>query len=145
MTTPDRRSSADVEAWFISHADHANLPTLTALCDVVDGISDRVRCEIKWNAPSYALTDHFATTGLAPSGGVRLVLHTGAAKRETPLGLRNEVADPTGLLRWNDQDRATVMFLSVTEVAVAREPLSRIITRWIELTQSGEPGSDAQR
>ena len=50
---------------------------LAELCRIIASSDPRVRAEIKWNAPSFAIDDHFATTGMLKAGGVRLVLHTG--------------------------------------------------------------------
>lgn len=129
-----RRSEA-VDRWFASHRDEADLLTLIALCETIEAADPRLRGEIKWNAPSYAITDHCATTGLVPKGGVRLVRHAGAVKRETPIDLRSAIEDPEGLLEWKDRDRAVVTFHSVEQVRAASPALARILATWVELTQ----------
>ncbi|GAB2568141.1 DUF1801 domain-containing protein [Leucobacter ruminantium] len=134
--TVSKRGDRSVAAWFEEHSDHPDLPVLLALCDRIDRVDPRLICEIKWNAPSYAIVDHFATTGLVPKGGVRLVLHCGAVKRETPLRLRGGIPDTSGLLDWRGHDRATATFRTVAEVDVAGEALEAIIGEWILLTQT---------
>ena len=71
----------------------------------------------------------------SPTGGVRLVLHSGAVKREVPVQLRGVVEDATGLLVWKGPDRAVATFRSVEEVQAHSGALTRILQRWIELTQ----------
>lgn len=142
--TVSRRGDRGVAAWFDAHAEHPDLPVLTALCELIERVDPRLICEIKWNAPSYAIADHFATTGLAPKGGVRLVLHCGVAKRESPLRLRGGIPDATGLLEWRGGDRATVTFRTADEVNAVREELAAIIGEWIALTQvPGETAADS--
>lgn len=126
-----RRDGRGVVAWFEQHAEHPDLPALVALCDLIEASDDRLVCEIKWNAPSYAITDHFATTGLAPKGGVRLVLHRGAAVRNGTPDLRSGITDATGLLDWRGDDRAIAMFRSAEEVRDSGDALRAILVEWI--------------
>ncbi len=130
-----RSAHTPVDMWLTRSANDPRLPALTALCEIIEASDPRIVGEIKWNAPSYRIVDHFATTGLAPKSGVRLVLHTGAKKRDEPLTI--QVDDPLELLDWKAPDRAVAMFRTLEEVAAARDALEAILTRWIDQTQGG--------
>lgn len=129
------RNSPAIAAWFDARMQHKDLPTLTSLCEVLESADPRMRCEIKWNTPSYLISDHFATTGIMPKGGVRLVLHSGATRREVSVRLRDAIEDPSGTLDWKDEDRAILVFHSSEEVDAAQHALTPILRQWIELTQ----------
>ena len=92
-----------------------------------------MRAEIKWNAPSFTIDDHFATTGIVKTGGVRLVLHTGA--RRTGPARPLAIDDPQKLLEWKDADRAVVVFADEGDVRRNEQALTVILTEWIAQTQ----------
>ncbi|RIJ44967.1 DUF1801 domain-containing protein, partial [Clavibacter lycopersici] len=75
----------------------------------------------KWNAPSWALADHFATLALRRPDEVLLILHAGARPRPGLPPLL--VVDPTGLLRVAGPDRAIAAFRGADEVRAARPAL----------------------
>ena len=108
---------------------------LVALCDVIASSDERIRESIKWNAPSYAIDDHFATTGIERDGRVRLVLHAGATKRVLPVALR--IDDPGGILEWKAPDRAIARYASTEQVEETSEYLRSILKQWIAQTQTG--------
>lgn len=122
-----------VVEWLAEHKADPALPTFVALCALIEAADDRIVGEVKWNAPSYLVTEHFATTGLPPKGGVRLVLHTGATKRAEPLTIT--VDDPHRLLEWKGTDRAVMMFRSPEAVEAAGAELTTILRQWIAQTQ----------
>jgi len=109
---------------------------LVALCDVITSSDERLRESIKWNAPSYAIDEHFATTGIERDGRVRLVLHAGARKRVDPLALH--IDDPRGILEWKSPDRAIARFASAEQVEEASQYLRSILNQWIAQTQMGK-------
>lgn len=110
---------------------------LAELCRIIEASDERVRGEIKWNAPSYAIDDHFATTGVERSGGVRLVLHTGARRVGAPREV--VVDDLAGLLDWKSVDRAVAVFASADDVREHEAALHTIISGWIGETQFATP------
>lgn len=132
-----------VEAWLREMSDD-RLPLLVELCRIIEQSDGRVVGEIKWNAPSYRIVEHFATTGIERRGGIRLVLHTGAAKRETPLPMREHVEDPTGLLAWKGSDRAVALFYSVEDVCAASEALTAILRQWIAAMRFPDPETESK-
>lgn len=106
---------------------------LAELCRIIESSDERVRAEIKWNAPSFAIDEHFATTGLLKAGGVRLVLHTGAKRRGPKRVL--VIDDPEKLLDWKDTDRALIALADVDDVRRNEEALRVILGEWIAQTQ----------
>ncbi|WP_294179173.1 DUF1801 domain-containing protein [uncultured Schumannella sp.] len=112
--------------------------TLAALCAVIRAADPRLRDEIKWNAPSFALTDHLATTGVNRDGSVRLVLHTGAEKRANPHPI--VVDDGRGIFERKGPDRLVATLASEAEIAELADELERVLRAWIaqaEIIQEG--------
>lgn len=122
----------DVDS-FLASLDDPRAPALAALCDTIRGADPRITGVVKWNAPSFLITEHFATTGLELRGGLRLVLHTGARKRPEPLEVL--VDDPEGLLAWRSPDRAVLSFADVDEVLARREAVRAVLRQWVAATQ----------
>ncbi|RBP65110.1 hypothetical protein DFO66_105216 [Brevibacterium sanguinis] len=86
----------EVRQWLADTAD-PRTEIVAELCEITELVDARARGEIKWSAPSYRITDHFATTGFDPRGSsVRLVLHRGVQPH--PDMPRPDIDDPDGLL-----------------------------------------------
>ncbi|OUE07762.1 hypothetical protein CMsap09_02340 [Clavibacter michiganensis] len=82
----------------------------------------------KWNAPSWALDDHFATLALRDPDEALLILHAGARPRPDLGAVR--VADPAGLLRAAAPDRSIAAFRSVDQVRDARPAIEAVVREW---------------
>ena len=106
---------------------------LSELCELIRSVDPRVEESIKWNAPSFSIADHFAATGFSPGGALRLVLHTGAAKRATPLVL--DIEDAGLPLDWKGTDRAVLTFSSADDVRDRADALRSVLRQWIAQTQ----------
>jgi hypothetical protein len=121
--------SIDV-ATFLAALDHPHKPELLALRQLILDADPGIREAIKWNAPSFYTTEHFATFQLRAKTGVQLVLHLGAKVRETATtGI--EIADPTALLTWLAKDRASVTFRDLDEINTKRDAFGQLIRQWI--------------
>lgn len=125
-------SSAEVDA-FLDELASPLTPALRTLRELILDVDPRVREEIKWNSPSFAITDHFATTNLRPNGPLLLVLHAGAKKSGREL--RDAVSDPGGLLDWKSGERALLSFDDVSAVEGAHSALQLLVRDWIAATQ----------
>jgi uncharacterized protein YdhG (YjbR/CyaY superfamily) len=110
--------------------------TLRALIASAD---PRIVESVKWNAPSFAITEHFATLSARPQL-LHVVLHTGAKKRARPTAI--VVDDPAALLRWPATDRAVAEFRDAADLAARGPALVPILRAWIAQTQ-GRGGSTA--
>jgi hypothetical protein len=113
---------------FLAALEHPLKPGILALRQVILGVDPGIAEEIKWNAPSFRTSEHFATMHLRSSDHVQLILHFGARKRDMP-GLA--IADPDGLLEWLGADRASVRFSSLEDLEARRVAFERIIRQWI--------------
>ena len=125
--------TSDVVSAYLDRTPEPTRTALAELCRIIGQCDPRVRAEIKWNAPSFTIDDHFATTGIAKTGGVRLVLHTGA--RRTGPARPLAIDDPQKLLEWKDADRAVVVFADEGDVRRNEQALTVILTEWIAQTQ----------
>ncbi len=122
-------SNASVEA-FLAALEHPMKRELEAVRKVILGVSPAVREEIKWNAPSFYTTEHFATFNLRAQDRVRLILHTGAKVKAG--ATRPAVADPEGLLEWLGKDRAMVTLGDSRDVKAKSRALAAILAEWIQ-------------
>lgn len=116
-----------VEA-FIAALTHPKTPEVIALRALILAVDPAVSEEVKWNAPSFRTTEHFATMNLRATDHLLLILHRGAKKRpvsDVP------VADPDGLLTWLGPDRASVTIRSVAELEARRSSLEALLREWI--------------
>jgi hypothetical protein len=85
---------------------------------------------VKWNAPSYATTEHFATFHLRAKRGVQLILHLGA-KARPDADMPSHVTDPAGLLQWKGADRAIAAFADLSAVERHGAALEAILGQWV--------------
>ena len=123
----------DVET-FLASLEHPQKPALVALRRLIRDANPAVGESVKWNAPSFHTSEHFATFHLRHRGGVQVVLHFGAKPRRDAAA-RARVADPAGLLEWRGPDRATVTFADLADVEAKREPFSAVLRQWITLVE----------
>ncbi|MDW2980017.1 MAG: DUF1801 domain-containing protein [Rhodanobacter sp.] len=121
------RGTDAVEA-FLAALEHPLQREIVALRRILLDADPAIGEEIKWNAPSFRTTQHFATMQLRRRDVVRLILHLGANKRALP---REAIADPHGLLEWLGPDRAIVGFRSAAELAAGEVALVAIVRQWL--------------
>lgn len=124
-----KQTERDKIAHFMRDLEHPLKPEIEALRAIVAGVDSRLRESIKWNAPSFALDEHFATFKLRPPTAVQIVLHTGAKVKEHPTEFKIE--DAEGLLKWAAPDRALLTFRSMQEVETRRPAVTAILKQWI--------------
>lgn len=117
---------------FLDDLTHPAKPEILALRTIILGFSPDVRESIKWNAPSFSTSEHFATFHLRYREGVQIVLHLGAKPRPDA-DARKAIADPEGVLKWRGPDRATVSFRDLTEIEVRKTAFVRVLRQWIAL------------
>jgi hypothetical protein len=119
---------------FIKGLQHPLKPEIEAVRQIILGANDRIREEIKWNAPSFYVEEHFATFNLRARDFVQVILHRGAKVQSAKAELF-EIEDPSGLLEWLAKDRGTIKFHGLSDVASKRAAFEGIINRWIEAMQ----------
>ena len=129
---PARRGSAsdgDVDA-LLAGLKHPHEPAILRLREIIRGVDRRIAESVKWNAPSFATSEHFATFHLRARAGVQVVLHLGA-KARPDARLRSAISDPAGLLDWRAPDRAIVTFRDLDDVEAKRDAFAALIRQWI--------------
>lgn len=114
---------------FLDALEHPLKGEIVALRGLLLGVDPSISEEIKWNAPSFRTSEHFATMHLRAKDSLQLIFHLGARnKRSIPKG---EIADPDGLLRWLGTDRASVEIRGPGDLVAKRDALIAIIRQWI--------------
>lgn len=127
--TPDPSSVNEFLA-ALNHPRKRDIETLRAL---VVGIDSRIREEVKWNAPSFYIHEHFATFKLQPRDTLQVVLHTGAKKRIDIAAI--EIDDPAKLVKWASKDRGVVTFDDPQGFENKAHLFADIVRQWVEKTQ----------
>lgn len=124
-----KAAEASVEE-FLRTLDHPLKREVETLRRIVLAADPTVRESIKWNAPSFLTTEHFATFNLHAKDRVRLIFHAGAkAGALARTGVK--VDDPRGLLQWPAKDRAVAEFASAAEVEARRDALTALVRAWV--------------
>lgn len=124
------RGAAPTVEVFLAALAHPLDREIRALRKLVLGLDPAVREELKWNAPSFATREHFATFHLRSRESVMLVLHLGAKGKATA-AFRASIEDPDGLLEWRGAERATLSFRDLAEIQSRTPALRRILRQWI--------------
>lgn len=115
---------------YLNALEHPHKSAVLAVRDLILAIDSRIKEEVKWNAPSFRIEEHFATFRLHPVPICQLVLHTGSKVRK--VGVRMEIADPAGLLKWASADRCIVTFSSGADAEAKMASLKVILKSWIK-------------
>src|SRR5690349_8074472 len=115
-------------AAFLDALDHPLAPAVVALRKVVLAVDPSIAEAVKWNAPSFRTTEHFATMNLRKRDSLLLILHLGAKKRALP---KLAIEDPQRLLQWLGPDRAAVAFADASDVAAKAPALRAILRQWL--------------
>lgn len=110
-------------------ARHPQRPIIDAMRKLIASAVPGAEESIKWNAPSFATVEHFATFNLRATSGVQLVLHMGARPKSS-VDLRRRIADDAGLLEWKGPDRALVTVRDAAHLKGIRAALARVISQW---------------
>lgn len=121
------KAAQTVEA-FLADLDHPLKPVILALRQSLLQTDAAIGEAVKWNAPSFHTSEHFATMHLRQADAVQLILHLGAKKRAMP---KDAIDDPQQLLTWLGSDRATLKFISVDDVNAKRTVLQAMIRQWM--------------
>lgn len=129
MADMSSKPAAKVQA-FIDALDHPLKAEIVALRQLILRVDPAISEEVKWNAPSFRTSEHFATMHLRAKDTVQLILHLGAtSKRSVP---STTIADPDGLLKWLGPGRASVTFTGSEDLARKCDSLVVIIRQWIK-------------
>ncbi|MGN6790135.1 MAG: DUF1801 domain-containing protein [Rhodanobacteraceae bacterium] len=129
LADPPGKPNPEVDT-LLASLDHPCAAEIEVVRRIILAAVPCVRESVKWNAPSFATTEHFATFHLRTKSGIQVVLHLGAKPRPDS-GLRAAVADPAGLLQWRGPDRATVSFRDLADVEAKAAAFTPIVRQWV--------------
>jgi len=121
-------ASGGVDA-FMSGLDHPRKTEIEALRKIILGVDRRIEESIKWNAPSFAIGEHFVTFKLRPVESVQIVFHTGAKAK--PRAGAIAIDDPGALLAWAAPDRCIATLTSLSDIRAKKSALVAIAKQWI--------------
>lgn len=128
---PNRKPSSSASvADYIAALPQPLRAEVEALRKVILSSAKGIGEEIKWNAPSFHVGEHFATMRLRGKVPLQLILHLGAKSKATIP--RDAIADPSGLLQWLGPDRACIEFVEPGEVAARARALKAILGQWVK-------------
>ena len=127
------QKKAESVSEFMQRLEHPLKLEIEALRQVILGANDQIGEDIKWNAPSFYIKDHFATFNLRSPDFVQIIFHRGAkVKDNSSAGAESaKIQDPQGLLTWLAKERCAVRFTNMDEVASKRAALAEIVKQWI--------------
>lgn len=100
------------------------------LREIILGADASITEGFKWNAPSFAAPQDFATLHLRAKDSIQVVLHLGVKVRRDA-AVRESVDDPAALLAWRSADRAIVTFRDAADIEAKRAPFSNIVRQWV--------------
>lgn len=126
MKGPRTTNTVDAYMAALKHPHKEAVEELRALILSVD---KRVKEDVKWNAPSFLIAEHFATMRLHPAPNLQVILHAGAKPRSSPRQF--VIDDAAGLLKWAAPDRCVAAFSSVDDVRGKAKPFKAIVRAWI--------------
>lgn len=110
-------------------SEHPHQDGIDRLRKAILGIDPRIIEEVKWNAPSFKLTDHFATFKLHPPKHIQLVLHTGS-KPIVPVR-QFKLDAPVGLVKWAAPDRCVLTLASSEEARKHEAEVVAVVRQWL--------------
>lgn len=111
---------------FLKALKHPLAKDVRKIRTLILGLDDEITESIKWNAPSFALDDDFATFHLRGKT-LTLVLHSGARSKKK---LKPKISDPAELLEWRGADRALATF-SKSPTAAELSSLRVVLRSWL--------------
>jgi hypothetical protein len=71
------KAKADPVGEFLDKLRHPERRLIDAVRGVIAAAAPSAVEQVKWNAPSFAMTEHFATLNLRAKRGIQVVLHLG--------------------------------------------------------------------
>lgn len=128
-TKPASKTTLKSVDTYLAELEHPFKESIQGLRSAILDVDPRIGEEVKWNAPSFFLTDHFATFRLHPGSTFQLILHTGTKAKGTPIEFLLD--DPQGLLKWAAKDRCILAFKSDADAIAKCAEVMRMVKDWI--------------
>ena len=121
---------------FMARLEHPLKAEIEILRAAVLRADDRIKESVKWNAPSFYVSEHFATFKLRPPETVQLVFHRGAKVRADNASA--DIADPAGILTWAAKDRCVATFSDLNAVEAKKAALTAIVRAWLDFAEQSD-------
>ena len=128
--TKPKQSGAEQVADFFASLDHPLKDAMEKIREIILASDNTITEQIKWKGPSFCYNGDDRVTFNVRDGSVLLIFHRGAKVKDSPRGGRL-IDDPTGLLKWITDDRATMQFESLDEVGENETKLCDAVRLWI--------------
>jgi hypothetical protein len=128
-STTQPANSAAVDA-LLTGLNHPHKAGIQLIRETIRAVDPRIQEEVKWNAPSFKLEDHFATFKLYPPGTIQLVLHRGAKPKSPPRQF--VLKGNERLVKWAAPDRCVVSIGSGEVAQENRQAVISLVTQWIK-------------
>ncbi|MBK6722155.1 MAG: DUF1801 domain-containing protein [Acidobacteria bacterium] len=127
---PPKKSGPEQVADFFANIDHPLEPAMEKIREVILAADETITEQIKWKGPSFCYNSDDRVTFNVRNDALLLIFHRGAKIKDST-GSGRLIEDPTGLLQWITDDRATIKFTSEDEVDQKRSELTKVIQLWI--------------
>jgi hypothetical protein len=114
---------------FIASWDLPKKAEVETLRAIILGADPSIKEEIKWNAPSFFVSDHSATVRPRPLESVQVVFHTGAKVKDVPRAIK--INNPDNLLKWVTEDRCVVTFDDMADIQAKKASFESVVHQWI--------------
>lgn len=125
----DGTDTANSVTNFMAQLNHPRKDEIETLRTIILGADSRIAESIKWNAPSFFTSEHFATFRLQPHNMVQIVFHIGAKVKSNSSEIHIDA--PAGLLTWITKDRCTITFTDMDDVKAKATVLEDVVRQWI--------------
>lgn len=124
-------SGPEQVADFFADLDHPLKSVLEKARELILNCDRSITEHIKWKAPSFCHNgDDRVTFNLYRDGSIMLIFHRGAKVRDSN-GKGRLIDDPTGLLEWHGDDRASLRITDANDLEEKQAKIKKLVKLWI--------------
>lgn len=124
-------SGPEQVADFFADLDHPLKSVLEKARELILSCDRSITEHIKWKAPSFCHNgDDRVTFNLYRDGSIMLIFHRGAKVRDSK-GEGRLIDDPTGLLEWHADDRASLRITDANDLEEKQAKIKKLVKLWI--------------
>ncbi len=128
---PAKVTGPEQVAKFFTDLDHPLKDALQRIREIILSSDKTITEHVKWKAPSFCHNgDDRVTCNMYRDGSILLIFHRGAKVKDSK-GKGHLIDDPTGLLEWPADDRATLKLTSLDDVNEKQSVLKKLVKLWI--------------